>query len=280
MNRIVINNKLERSTRIREAYRTLRTNIEFTGIENRVIAVTSCLPGDGKTTVSFQMAKTFVDAGYKTLLVDADMRKSVLANRLDATGMEQGLSHFLSGYAGVQEIVYSTDIHNLYMIPTGVFPVNPTELLGNNRFETLIAAVRNTFEYIIIDTPPIGSVVDAAVIAKHCDGSILVGNNRFETLIAAVRNTFEYIIIDTPPIGSVVDAAVIAKHCDGSILVLAEDKASRMEARRAVEQMRTANPNILGVVLNKVEISRGSYYAKNYRNYYQKNYYEDEKRKK
>ena len=108
----------------------------------------------------------------------------------------------------------------------------------------------------------------------------LLGNNRFETLIAAVRNTFEYIIIDTPPIGSVVDAAVIAKHCDGSILVLAEDKASRMEARRAVEQMRTANPNILGVVLNKVEISRGSYYAKNYRNYYQKNYYEDEKRKK
>lgn len=163
------------------------------------------------------------------------MRKSVLANRLDAKGMEQGLSHFLSGYAGVQEIVYSTDIHNLYMIPTGVFPVNPTELLGNNRFETLIAAVRNTFEYIIIDTPPIGSVVDAAVIAKHCDGSILV---------------------------------------------LAEDKASRMEARRAVEQMRTANPNILGVVLNKVEISRGSYYAKNYKNYYQKNYYEDEKRKK
>lgn len=235
MNRIVINNKLERSTRIREAYRTLRTNIEFTGIENRVIAVTSCLPGDGKTTVSFQMAKTFVDAGYKTLLIDADMRKSVLANRLDVHGMEQGLSHFLSGHAGVQEVVYSTDINNLYIIPTGVFPVNPTELLGNNRFETLIAAVRNTFEYIIIDTPPIGSVVDAAVIAKHCDGSILV---------------------------------------------LAEDRASRMEARRAVEQIRTANPNILGVVLNKVEIGRGSYYAKNYKNYYQKNYYEDEKRKK
>lgn len=234
MNRIVINNKLERSTRIREAYRTLRTNIEFTGIENRVIAVTSCLPGDGKTTVSFQMAKTFVDAGYKTLLIDADMRKSVLANRLDVHGMEQGLSHFLSGHAGVQEVVYSTDINNLYIIPTGVFPVNPTELLGNNRFETLIAAVRNTFEYIIIDTPPIGSVVDAAVIAKYCDGSILV---------------------------------------------LAEDKASRMEARWAVEQIRTANPNILGAVLNKVEIGRGSYYAKNYKNYYQKNYYEDEKKK-
>lgn len=234
MNRIVINNKLERSTRIREAYRTLRTNIEFTGIENRVIAVTSCLPGDGKTTVSFQMAKTFVDAGYKTLFIDADMRKSVLMNRLDAHGMEQGLSHFLSGHAGVQEVVYSTDINNLYIIPTGVFPVNPTELLGNNRFETLIAAVRNTFEYIIVDTPPIGSVVDAAVIAKHCDGSILV---------------------------------------------LAEDKASRMEARRAVEQIRTANPNILGAVLNKVEIGRGSYYEKNYRNYYQKNYYADEKKK-
>lgn len=233
MNRIVINNKLERSTRIREAYRTLRTNIEFTGIENRVIAVTSCLPGDGKTTVTFQLAKTFVDAGYKTLLVDADMRKSVLANRLDAYGMEQGLSHFLSGHAGVQEVVYSTNIDNLYMIPTGVFPVNPTELLGNDRFATLVAAVRNTFEYIIIDTPPIGSVVDAAVIAKHCDGTILV---------------------------------------------LAEDKASRMEALRAVEQIRTANHNILGAVLNKVEIGRGSYYAKNYKNYYQKSYYQDEKK--
>lgn len=235
MNRIVINNKLERSTRIREAYRTLRTNIEFTGIENRVIAVTSCLPGDGKTTVTFQLAKAFVDAGYKTLLIDADMRKSVLIKRLDLHGMEQGLSHFLSGHAGVQEVVYSTNIDNLYMIPTGVFPVNPTELLGNNRFEALMEEVKNTFEYIIIDTPPIGSVVDAAVIAKHCDGTVLV---------------------------------------------LAEDKASRMEALRAVEQIRTANHNILGAVLNKVETGRGSYYAKNYRNYYQKNYYQDEKKQK
>lgn len=223
MNKIIINDKNEGNHRIKEIFRTLRTNIEFTGVENRVIAITSCSPNDGKTTISFQLAKALTDIGHKTLLIDADMRKSVLLNRIEADGGEKGLSHFLSGQDGVDEIIYATDIPDLYIIPTGVFPVNPTELLGNNRFQQLLTALKRTFQYIIVDTPPIGSVIDAAVIAKYCDGSILV---------------------------------------------LASDKVSKAEAKQATEQMRMANENILGVILNKVEIYRGSYYGKYYKGYY------------
>ena len=174
MNRIVINKKNNSSLRMREIFRTLRTNIEFTGIENRVIAVTSCVPGDGKSTVSYQLACAFAESGKKVLLIDADLRKSVMVSRLKLQGQQKGLSHFLSGQAEIGDVLYATSEKNLYMMPSGVFPVNPTELLGNDRFRKLLKAVKDSFQYVIVDTPPLGSVIDAAVAAQQCDGVILV----------------------------------------------------------------------------------------------------------
>ena len=80
----------------------------------------------------------------------------------------------LSGQKSVTEALYETNLKNLYVIPSGKFPTNSTELLGNSRFEELIIALKKTFDYVIVDTPPLGSVVDAAVAAKRCDGSVLV----------------------------------------------------------------------------------------------------------
>lgn len=210
-------------SREKEVFRALRTNIEFTGVENRVITVTSCYPNDGKTTVSYNLACAFAESGKKTLLIDADLRKSIFMSRYQIRQEVCGLSHLLSGQRQLDDVLYETNIKNLYTILTGVFPMNPTELLGNQRFGALLSSVRQGFEYIIIDTPPIGSVIDAAVIAKQSDASLLV---------------------------------------------LASDVVSRGEARHMVDQLKTANPNILGVVLNKVDGKGGGYYyGKRYKGY-------------
>lgn len=227
MKNLCINSKMRQTNREKEVFRTLRTNIQFSGMENRVIAITSCTMDDGKSTIAYHLAVAFAEAEKKTLLLDADMRKSVLPTRLSLEGELQGLSHFLSGQMSLSDVLYGTDIKNFFIMPTGVFPSNPTELLGNGRFEKLIAALKGTFDYIIVDTPPLGQVIDAAVAARNVDGSILV---------------------------------------------LAADNSGRMEARSVVEQLKSANPNILGVVLNKVDIKKNGYYGKKYGGYYGKKY--------
>lgn len=176
MNKLFINEDEIMSQQAREVFRSFRSNIEFTGVDNRAIVITSCLPADGKSTVSLRLAMTFAESEKKTVLVDADMRRSVLMRRVRAEGDNKsvGLSHVLSGQKSVTEALYETNLKNLYVIPSGKFPTNSTELLGNSRFEELIIALKKTFDYVIVDTPPLGSVVDAAVAAKRCDGSVLV----------------------------------------------------------------------------------------------------------
>lgn len=176
MNKLFINEDEIMSQQAREVFRSFRSNIEFTGVDNRAIVITSCLPADGKSTVSLRLAMTFAESEKKTVLVDADMRRSVLMRRVRAEGdnISVGLSHVLSGQKSVTEALYETNLKNLYVIPSGKFPTNSTELLGNSRFEELIIALKKTFDYVIVDTPPLGSVVDAAVAAKRCDGSVLV----------------------------------------------------------------------------------------------------------
>ncbi len=175
MNKLIINEDEIMSQQAREVFRSFRSNIEFTGVDNRAIVITSCLPADGKSTVSLRLAMIFAESDKKTVLVDADMRRSVLMRRVHAEGdTSVGLSHVLSGQKSVAEALCETNLKNLYVIPSGKFPTNSTELLGNARFEELIDALKKTFDYVIVDTPPLGSVVDAAVAAKHCDGSVLV----------------------------------------------------------------------------------------------------------
>ena len=158
----------------KDIYRRLRTNIEFTGVENRVLSITSCNAGDGKSTIAYYLAKSFADSDKSTILVDADMRKSVAYKRFGYDKNMKGLSHFLSGHAKASDVIYETNHANMYMLPTGIRPKNQAELLTNERFRRLVEVLREAFDYVIIDTPPLGLVVDAAIIAKECDGTLLV----------------------------------------------------------------------------------------------------------
>ncbi len=159
---------------MREAYKTLRTNLQFCGDDIHVIAVTSCMPNEGKSTISLELSKSLAELGKKVLFIDADLRKSVLVNKYaDRAGIE-GLSQFLSGQAVLQDVLYSTQFPNLYVIFSGAFPPNPVELLSKSKFKDFIDNAKNTFDYIIIDCPPLGNVIDAAVVANVCDSAIMV----------------------------------------------------------------------------------------------------------
>lgn len=172
-----------------EAFKSLRTNLMFCGDEMRRILLTSCTPNEGKSTISFYLAKALAEDGKRVVLIDADLRKSVLVGRLGVkaeNGQEiKGLSHYLSGQASLDEVTCETDIPGLYMVFAGPVTPNPTELLGNKYLEMGLSSYENIVDYVIIDAPPLGSVIDAAILTKVCDGSILViENNRISYRLA------------------------------------------------------------------------------------------------
>ncbi|WP_298034541.1 CpsD/CapB family tyrosine-protein kinase [uncultured Dysosmobacter sp.] len=162
---------------VQEAFKTLRSNVEFSGNDMRAICVTSALPNDGKSTVSFELACAFAESGRSTLLIDADLRKSVMRRNI-AGGVEFGLTHFLIGKAQFDEAVCETNVRGLHILFAGQFPPNPSELLGSKRFQSLVAQARKAYDVVIIDTPPVGSVIDAAVVSRTCDGVVLVLRDR------------------------------------------------------------------------------------------------------
>ncbi len=164
----------ENNYQIKEAYKTLRSNVEFSGQDMRAISITSCTPGEGKSSVSMALARAFAEAGKKTVLVDADMRKSVMVGRYKTGSVRLGLTHCLVGREKLSNVICETDTPNLYVIFSGPIPPNPSELLGGQIFSKILDNMKNVFDYIIIDTPPLGSVIDAAVIAKQCDGTVMV----------------------------------------------------------------------------------------------------------
>lgn len=160
--------------RTKEAFKTLRTNIEFSGENVKVICLTSATPNEGKSSVSFELAVSFAQNGKKTLLIDADLRKSVMKSKYKKGIVRNGVTNVLAGRAEPEEALCHTDITGLYMMFAGPVPPNPSELLGNAIFRKLVEDARKNYDVVIIDTPPIGSVIDAAVVARNCDGIIIV----------------------------------------------------------------------------------------------------------
>ena len=209
--------------RTKESYKTLRTNLEFSGRDRKVISVTSCTPNEGKTSVSFQLALSVAEGGKRVVLVDADLRKSVLKGRYKTNASRYGLSHYLSGQASIADVTCKTNIENFYVIFSGPVPPNPSELLGNDAFRLLL-------EYL--------------------------------------RNEYDYVIVDTPPLGSVIDGAVAAQYCDGTVVVIESGAISYKFAQKVKEQLEKVDCRILGVILNKVNMSGKGYYGAYYGKYY------------
>lgn len=158
----------------REAYKTLRTNVQFCGTDIKVVAITSSIPNEGKSMVSFNLAASMAESGQKVLFIDADLRKSVLIGRYKISTAIKGLTQYLSGVEQKSDIIYRTNFDNLDVVLSGPVPPNPAELLVGDRYEELLEYARNNYDYVIIDTPPIGRVIDAAIIAQKTDGVIFL----------------------------------------------------------------------------------------------------------
>lgn len=176
MNKVTFSRLGELQYDINEAYKTLRTNLSFCGDDIKVILLTSCTPNEGKSTVCIRLAQALGEDNKKVLVVDADLRKSALIGRHGVTSEKEikGLSHYLSGQETLDNITYETNIQGVDIIFSGPVTPIPTELLGNSYFEDMITGCRDKYDYIIVDTPPLGYVIDAAVISRVCDGAIFV----------------------------------------------------------------------------------------------------------
>lgn len=157
-----------------EAIKTLRTNIQFSGTNLQVIMLTSAVPNEGKSEISLSLASSLAQIDNRVLLIDADVRKSVLVTRYKLDRKIEGLSQYLSGQKKLEEVIYTTNIPKLDVIFSGPFSPNPAELLEEPLFKKLIDHAREEYAYVIIDTPPMSTIIDGAIVAGHCDGAIMV----------------------------------------------------------------------------------------------------------
>lgn len=214
----------ETDARLDEAIKTLRTNIQFSGSNLKVVMLTSTVPSEGKSMTSWRTAFAFAQMGRKTLYIDADIRKSGFVQRMHPDKEVVGLSQYLSGQRELSESIYHTNAENLDVVFAGPYAPNPTELFEEKAFTELIQYGRDHYDMVIVDTAPLGSVIDAAIIAPQTDGAIMVvesGNIGYKML------------------------------------------------NKTKFQLQKTGVKLLGVVLNRVPMQKGSYYG----SYYYGKYY-------
>ncbi len=150
-----------------EAFNTLSTNLSFAGENVKKIMITSCHASEGKSYLSMNLARTFAQRGKKVVVVDADLRRSMINPNYgirfeDNKTSGNGLSHFLAGMVGIEEVVYETDVPNMWMVPVGRDVPNPLVLLTNKHMSELLDALAKMADYVIVDAAPVGMVIDAA----------------------------------------------------------------------------------------------------------------------
>lgn len=214
---------------VAEAYRVLRTNLLFSSASaaNRTILVSSAGPGEGKTTTVANIAESLAQNGARVLVVDADLRRPTMHQHF---GLQKtpGLSDLIVGKTQASQAIQTTRVKGLQVLPCGYIPPNPTELLGSTSMREVMSALRDHYDWVIVDTPPILAIAD------------------------------------TPVLGPIVD---------GVVLVVGAEASSRPTVQRAIEQLTSVGSKMIGVVLNRVDLERnsyyyGQYYAEYYRSYY------------
>jgi capsular exopolysaccharide synthesis family protein len=158
-----------------EAFRTVRTNVLFSSAQegSRVLVVTSTGPGEGKTTVATNLAISFAQAGQRVLLIDADMRRPRV-HSVFGCKQEPGLSNLMVGNARASETVHKTPVPGLWVLGAGRIPPNPAELIGSQRFRDFLASLKEHFDLVLVDSPPVMAVTDAAIVAHAANGVVFV----------------------------------------------------------------------------------------------------------
>jgi capsular exopolysaccharide synthesis family protein len=158
-----------------EAFRTLRTNIQFSSLDNdiRTLVVTSTQPGEGKSIVVSNLAITMAQSGKKVLLIDCDLRKPTIHKKLGISN-HNGLTSLLAKEKSREEVIEASDIKNFYILTSGPIPPNPAELLGSKKMKNLITELKEYFDVILFDAPPVLAVTDAQILSTLCDGVMLI----------------------------------------------------------------------------------------------------------
>lgn len=173
---------------ISEQYRTIRTNIQFSTVDEatRSIVVTSTAPGEGKSTTVSNLAVVFAQQGKKVLLIDADLRKPTTHYTFQIMNTK-GLTNVLTKQIHFHEAVQETVMENLNILTSGPIPPNPSELLASNAMKQLLEEAYKLYDLVLFDSPPILAVTDAQVLANLSDGSIMVTSSGFTDKDAAVK---------------------------------------------------------------------------------------------
>ena len=163
-----------------EAINTLCTNLSFSGEHVKKTMITSSHASEGKSFLSMNIMRTMAKLGKSVVLVDADLRRSMITSkygiRFEDEERKYGLAHLLAGMVEEDEVIYQTDIEGAYMVPVGRDVSNPLQLLNSPRLGYFLERLAQNVDYVLVDAPPVGTVIDGAQIAKFCDGILLVVN--------------------------------------------------------------------------------------------------------
>lgn len=174
---------------IDEAYRSIRTNIEFSNIDNdlKIIMITSTQPNEGKSTVIYNLTATFANLENKrVLIIDGDLRNPSVHKMFGVSNLS-GITDVLTGQKDVSKCIESTKIEGLDILKVGKVPPNPSEMLQSNKMKNFIEVFKEYNDYVFIDAPPVGVVTDASIISQYADGVILlVGSNDTDIEVAKI----------------------------------------------------------------------------------------------
>ncbi|MBU8586939.1 CpsD/CapB family tyrosine-protein kinase [Priestia megaterium] len=173
---------------VAEQYRTIRTNIQFSDTDQDIksIVLTSTGPGEGKSTTASNLATVYAQQGLRVLLIDADLRKPT-AHYTFRLENHVGLTNVLTKQSTLGQAIQETEVPDLFLLTSGPIPPNPAELLASNNMTELLKEMKEEFDMVIFDTPPVLAVADAQILANQVDGSILVVSSGKTDKEAAVK---------------------------------------------------------------------------------------------
>lgn len=192
----------------KEAINTLCTNLTFSGSDKKKIMFTSCMAHEGKSFITLCALRTLAQLGRRVVMVDSDLRKSQVAAKYGlkiVEGSGQGCTHYLAGMCSLEDVVYETDVPGAYMIPVGHNVNNSLSLLSTPRFGEMLDQLAQEYDYVLVDTPPVGVIVDAAEIAKFCDGAVFVVKENFTSRRELLDCKLQVLRAGCEPLGAVLN---------------------------------------------------------------------------